>query len=66
MKFSGDLCLKITLKVTKKQDFTLSSEDTFFEKSQGWGIKLTPPPPLPFPAVLGLKLGSSIFLLFIK
>ena len=30
MKFSGKMCLKIMLKVTKNQDFTLSLEDTFF------------------------------------
>ena len=44
-------------KVTKSQGFTLSSEETFFEKPQG-GIKLTPrpvsAPPPTFPAVLGL------------
>ena len=28
----------ITLKVTKKQSFTLSLEDTFFEKPQGESI----------------------------
>ena len=31
----------ITLKVTKKQGFTLSLQDTIFEKSQG-EVKLTP------------------------
>ena len=30
----------IILKVTKNQGFTLSLEDTFFEKSQGWGGQL--------------------------
>ena len=35
------MCLKIILKVTKNQGFTLSLEDTFFEKPQGWGVKLT-------------------------
>ena len=51
IKFSGNMCLKITLKVTKHQGFTLSLEDKFFEKPQGesnW-----PPPP----AVLGLRQG---------
>ena len=43
----------IILKVTKNQDFTLSLEDTFFEKPQG-AVKLIPPPPTP--AVLGLKI----------
>ena len=56
MTFSGKMCLKIILKITKNQDFTLSTEDTFFEKPQGrveggW-VKLTP---LPL-AVLGLSL----------
>ena len=37
MKFSGKMCLKIILKITKNQDFTLSTEDTFFEKPQGRG-----------------------------
>ena len=32
MKFSGKICLKIILKVTKNQGFTLSLEDTFIEK----------------------------------
>ena len=35
MKFSEKMCLKIILKVTKKQGFTLSVEDTFFKKPQG-------------------------------
>ena len=43
MKFSGKMCLKIILKVTKNQGFSLSLEDTLFEKPQG------------LPAVLGLK-----------
>ena len=29
------MCLKIILKVTKNQGFTLTLEDTFFEKPQG-------------------------------
>ena len=37
------MCFKIILKVTKKQDFTLSIEDTFFEKPQEV-VKLTPSP----------------------
>ena len=50
MKFSGKMCLKIILKVTKNQGFTLSVEDAFFEKPQGggWGVKLTPPSPSSF------------------
>ena len=35
MKFSGKMCLMIILKATKNQGFTLSLEDTFFEKPQG-------------------------------
>ena len=34
MKFSGKMRLMIILKVTKSQGFTLSLEDTFFEKPQ--------------------------------
>ena len=41
-KFSGKMCFKIILKVTKNQGFTLSLENTFFEKQQG-GVKLTHP-----------------------
>ena len=32
MKFSGKMCFEIILKVTKNQGFTLSLEDTFFDK----------------------------------
>ena len=47
IKFSGNMCLKIILKVTKNQGFTLSLDNTFFEKPQGGGGqggKLTPHP----------------------
>ena len=38
MKFSGKMCLKIILKVTKNQGFSLSLENMLFEKPQwGWG-----------------------------
>ena len=37
MKYSGKVWIKIILKVTKKQSFTLSLEDTFLEKPQGEG-----------------------------
>ena len=37
MKFLGKMCLKIILKVTKNQGFTLSLEDAIFEKPQGGG-----------------------------
>ena len=48
MKFSGKMCLMIILKVTKNQGFTLSLEDTFFEKPQGGGEIDHPTPPQPF------------------
>ena len=51
MKFSGKMCFKIILKVTKNQGFTLSLEDTFFEKPQDGQVD----PSLNPPAVLGLK-----------
>ena len=35
MKYSGKMCLKIILKVTKNQGVTVSLEDTFFEKTTG-------------------------------
>ena len=50
MKFSGKMLLMIILKVSKNQGFTLSLEDTLFEKPQGRvGVNLTP-------TVLELKL----------
>ena len=54
MKFSGKMCLKVILKVTKIQGFTFSSEVTFFEKPQG-GSNWHPPPPPFLPAILGLR-----------
>ena len=50
MKFSGEICLKIKLKVKKTQGFTLSLEDIFCGKPQGGGAKLSSS------AVLGLTL----------
>ena len=44
MKFSGKLCFKIILKVTKNQGFTLSVEGKIFEKPQGGSIGPIPPP----------------------
>ena len=45
MQFSGKMCLIIILKATKNQGFTLSLEDTFFEKPQrGEGGSNYPPP----------------------
>ena len=49
MKFAGKMCLMIILKVTKNQGFSLSLEDTFFEKSQGWSNW-----------VLGLKIQTKV------
>ena len=43
MKFSGKMCLKIILNVTKSQGFTLSLEDKFFEKPQGRAGQIGPP-----------------------
>ena len=37
------MCFKKILKVTKIQGSTPSLEDTFFKKSQGGGVNLTPP-----------------------
>ena len=37
MKFTGKMYLKIIIKVTKKQGFTLFLEGTFSEKPQGGG-----------------------------
>ena len=45
MTFSQNMWLTIILELTKYQGFTLSLEDTFFEKPQGGQID--PPPPLP-------------------
>ena len=42
MEFSGKMYLMTILKVTKNQGLTFSLEDTFFEKPQGGGVKLTP------------------------
>ena len=55
MKFSGKVSLKIILKVTKNQGFTLSLEDKIFEKPQGKGGQFDPPSPQSPPAVLGLN-----------
>ena len=48
MKFSGNMCFKIILKVTKNHGSTLSIEDTFFKKPQA-GVNLTCPLLPPFP-----------------
>ena len=57
MKFSGKLWLMIILKVAKNQGFTLSLQDTIFDKPQeGGGVRSNWPP-----AILGLnwKTNSS-------
>ena len=49
MKFLGKMSLMIILKVTKEQGFTLSLEDTVFEKPEGGcQVEPTPPPFQPF------------------
>ena len=53
IRFSGKMWLMIILKVTKNQGFTLSLEDTYFEKPQGRGSDWNPSPPSP--AVLRLN-----------
>ena len=54
MRFSWKMWLTITLKVTKRQRFTLSLENTFLEKPQR-DIKLTHPAPHPLPIFFKLK-----------
>ena len=48
MKFSGKMCLKIMLKVTKNQGFSFSLEDALFQKPQGGGQTDPPSPPSRF------------------
>ena len=54
MKFSENMWLMIILKVTKKQGFNLSLENTPLEKPQEW-VKLTS---LPYPSLFTVKLYS--------
>ena len=55
MKFSGKMWLRIILKVTKNQGFTLSLEDTFLKNPQGGrGGQIDPQ------AVLGLMGGTNV------
>ena len=54
MKFSENMWLMIILKVTKKQGFNLSLENTPLEKPQEW-VKLTS---LPSPSLFTVKLYS--------
>ena len=53
IKFSGKMCLKIILKVTKNQGLILSLEDTFSKNHRGDQIDSSPTPQPP-PAFLGL------------
>ena len=53
MKFSGKMCFKIIIKVTKNQGSTHSIEDTFFKKPQGGGQFDSPPTPPPPQTYLG-------------
>ena len=57
MKVSEKMCLKIILKVTKDPGFTLLLEDTFSKNHRSGQID----PPLPPPAVLGLKFFMVLF-----
>ena len=57
MKFSGKMCFKIILKVTKNQGFTISLDDKVFEKPQQRKSNWPPPP-----AVLGLRVTCSFVL----
>ena len=54
MKYSGKMWFMMILKFTKNKGFALSLEDTFLEKPQQGGMKLTP-------SSLGLKYASSIY-----
>ena len=56
MKFSGKMWLMIILKVIKNQDFTLSLEDTFFEKNTEKGGQTELPP---LPAILRLSIQET-------
>ena len=62
MKLSGNMCLKIILKVKKSQGFTFSLESAFFEKSQG-GVEFTPSPPpslIPLPSRLRVQVSGKL------
>ena len=61
MKFSGKMCLKIILKATKNQGFTLSLEDTLFEKTTGGGgVKLTRTHIHPLPSRFRVKSHAKL------
>ena len=64
MKFSGKMCFKITLKVTRNQGFTISLEDIFFEKPQRGGEGSIWPSPSRFR--VNLKVSHSKIKLFWK
>ena len=57
MKLPGKMRFKIMLKVTKNQGFSLSLEDTIFEKPQGEGGQFDPLPT----AVLVLSSRLEVF-----
>ena len=61
MKFSGKMCFKIILKVTKNEGFALSLEDTIFEKPQGGG-QIDPPPPSHFRVKLRISPPENFLL----
>ena len=62
MKFSGKMCLMIILNVTKKHGFSLSVEDTFFEKPHGGQIDPLAVLRLKFhPATLALACQQGFF-----
>ena len=66
IKFSGKMCFKIILILTKNQGFTFSLENTFCEKPPGWwGGGSNCPPPLP-PAILGLKVMKNALYFALK
>ena len=54
MNFSGNMCFKILLKITKSKSSTLSIVDTFFKKPQGGSIWFR----------LGLSTADSNFICF--
>ena len=61
MKFPGKMGLKIILKVTKKQGFTRSLENTFLEKPQG--VQTDPSPPFPSisPSLVTVNVQTLMF-----
>ena len=64
MNFSGKMCFKIILKVSKSHGSTLSIEDAFFKKPQGGGVNLIPHPypTLHSPGRLGLNILKNLIM----